>query len=292
MAGFLLLLAPAFAQNYTPRLDIQGHRGFRGLAPENSIPGFIMALDSGSTTLELDVVISQDKQVVVSHEPWMSAAICKTPEAKEISPADEKGYNLYQMTYEEIKRWDCGSKGNAQFPHQQKAAATKPLLKDVIVAVEKRIRDKMSYEADYNIEIKSTLAGDNKFHPDPATFSALVFQLIDAYLPWDRVVIQSFDFRVLKHWHEKYPHVRLSALVANQKTIDENIQQLGFTPAIYSPYFKLVTKSDVEYGQSLNMRIIPWTANEEADIADLIRMRVDGIISDYPNRVVKAWKKK
>ena len=279
------------AQNYSPRLDIQGHRGCRGLLPENSIPAFMMALDSGVTTLEMDVVISKDRHVVVSHEPWMNAAICLTPEGTEIKPTDERKFNLYQMTYEEIKRWDCGSKGNVRFPEQQKMATYKPLLTDVIIAVEKRIRDKMSYEVDYNIEIKSLPAGDNKFHPTPAEFSDLVFQLIDQYLPWNRVVIQSFDFRVLKYWHEKYPHVRLAALVDNLKTIDENLRNLGFTPSIYSPNFKLVTKNEIEYCQSLKMRIIPWTVNEEADIADLIKWRADGIISDYPNRVVKLKKK-
>lgn len=251
----------------------------------------MMALDSGVTTLEMDVVISKDRHVVVSHEPWMNAAICLTPEGTEIKPTDERKFNLYQMTYEEIKRWDCGSKGNVRFPEQQKMATYKPLLTDVIIAVEKRIRDKMSYEVDYNIEIKSLPAGDNKFHPTPAEFSDLVFQLIDQYLPWNRVVIQSFDFRVLKYWHEKYPHVRLAALVDNLKTIDENLRNLGFTPSIYSPNFKLVTKNEIEYCQSLNMRIIPWTVNEEADIADLIKWRADGIISDYPNRVVKLKKK-
>jgi glycerophosphoryl diester phosphodiesterase len=293
-ALLVLTIAPFLldAQIYYPRLDIQGHRGCRGLMPENSIPAFMMALDSGATTLEMDLAISKDRQVVVSHEPWMSAAICLTPDGKEIKPADERSFNLYEMTYAEIKAWDCGSKGNSRFPEQQKLAVAKPLLEDVIAAVEKRIRDKMSYEVDYNIEVKSLPPGDNKFHPDPAAFSDLVYQLIDAYLPWDRVVIQSFDFRVLKYWHEKYPKVRLAALVDNLKTIDENLKTLGFTPSIYSPNFKLVTKNEIEYCQSLKMRMVPWTVNEETDIKDLIKWRVDGIISDYPNRVVKAWKKK
>ena len=279
------------AQNYVPRLDIQGHRGCRGLLPENSIPAFIMALDSGVTTLEMDLAISQDRQVVVSHEPWMSAAICLTPEGNEFKPSDEKRFNLYRMPYEEIKRWDCGSKGNVRFPDQQKMVVRKPLLVDVIVAVEKRIRDQAGYEVDYNIEIKSAPEGDNEFHPTPAEFSDLVFQLVDQYLPWSRVVVQSFDFRVLKYWHEKYPHVRLAALIGNLKSIDHNLRDLGFTPAIYSPSYQLVSKNDIEACHARKMRIVPWTVNDEADIARLINWRVDGIISDYPNRVVKLKKK-
>lgn len=279
------------AQNYLPRLDIQGHRGCRGLMPENSIPGFIMALDSGATTLEMDLAISRDGQVVVSHEPWMNAAICLTPEGREIKPADEKRHNLYRMNYEEIKLWDCGSKGNARFPEQQKIPVWKPLLLDVIRAVEKHIRDKQGYEVDYNLEIKSMPAGDHLFHPAPAAFSDLVFRLVDQYLPWNRVVIQSFDFRVLKYWHEKYPHVRLAALVDNPKTIDQNLQDIGFTPAIYSPNFRLISKNEIEYCHSRKMRIVPWTVNEAADIRNLIIWRADGIISDYPNRVMQLKKK-
>lgn len=78
---------------------------------------------------------------------------------------------------------------------------------------------------------------DNKFHPTPKVFSDLVYNLINEYLPLDRIVIQSFDFRVLKYWHEKYPDVRLAALVENKKSIEQNLDDLGFIPSIYSPEF-------------------------------------------------------
>jgi len=90
-------------QSVEKKTDIQGHRGCRGLMPENTIPGFIKAIELGVTTLEMDVVISKDKKVVVSHEPFLSHEICLTPDGKEISEADEKSYNLFQMTYDEIK---------------------------------------------------------------------------------------------------------------------------------------------------------------------------------------------
>ena len=93
----------------------------------------------------------------------------------------------------------------------------KPLLRDVIIAVEHHIKSYSLYEVDYNIEIKTSPSGDGKFHPSPEVFSDLVYNLIDQYLPLERVVIQSFDFRVLKYWHEKYPDIRLAALVENQK---------------------------------------------------------------------------
>ena len=95
---------------YIPRFDIQGHRGARGLMPENTIPAFLMALDSGVTTLELDVVITKDKQVVVSHEPWMSASICFDSEGRVYTEKEEKKFNIYQMTYEEVRQFNCGIK--------------------------------------------------------------------------------------------------------------------------------------------------------------------------------------
>ncbi len=285
---FLMVIGTgAVAQSYIPKFDIQGHRGARGLRPENSIPAFLLALDSGVTTIELDLAVTKDKKLVVSHEPWMAASICTTPEGNSIVAKDEKKHNIYKMTYEQVQQWDCGSKGNPNFPQQAKMSTTKPLLSDVIVSVENHIRSFTRYEVDYNIEIKSMPEGDNKFHPTPQVFSDLVYKLIDDYLPLDRVVIQSFDFRVLKYWHDKYPEVRLAALVENKKSVEENLADLGFTPSIYSPYFTLITRDDVRNLHQQKVRVIPWTVNEEKDMLSLKGMDVDGFITDYPDRAAK-----
>ena len=188
------------------------------MRPENTIPAFLMALDSGVTTIELDVAITKDKQVVVSHEPWMSAAICLDPNGNAIPKKEETKHNIYQMNYDDVQQYDCGSKGNERFPEQQKIKVFKPRLSDVIIAVENHIKNFSIYEVDYNIEIKSLPQGDKKFHPTPQEYSELVFSLVDQYIPLDRLVIQSFDFRVLKYWHEKHPEVRLAALVENKKS--------------------------------------------------------------------------
>jgi glycerophosphoryl diester phosphodiesterase len=275
------------AQAYIPKFDVQGHRGARGLMPENSIPAFLLALDSGVNTIELDLAVTKDGQLVVSHEPWMSASICSDPSGKPFDEKSEIKNNIYQMTYEQVKQWDCGSKGNPNFLQQAKMNVGKPLLSDVIVAVENHIKSFTRYEVDYNIEIKSLPEGDNKFHPRPELFSDLVFNLVDQYLPLDRVVIQSFDFRVLKYWHEKYPEVRLAALVENKKSVDENLNDLGFKPSIYSPYFKLLTKEVVKELHDKKMRVIPWTVNEPTEMLSVKGMDVDGFITDYPDRAAK-----
>lgn len=299
--AFMVISSFAVAQPL-PSFDVQGHRGARGLQPENTIPAFTTALGFGVTTVELDLAITKDGQIVVSHEPWMAAEFCLKPDGSAFPPKEELGYNIFEMTYAEVKQWDCGSKPHPRFPEQEKSIAYKPLLSDVIVAVENHIKSYTKYEVDYNIEIKSEPEGDNKFHPIPSVFSDMVYQLIDQYLPLDRVVIQSFDFRVLKYWHEKYPEIRLAALVENQKSIDDNLAELGFIPSVYSPDFKLLTNERVKYLHTKNfsltpkqkesklkskLRVIPWTVNEEKDMLVMKGMGVDGFITDYPNRAAK-----
>jgi glycerophosphoryl diester phosphodiesterase len=293
-SGFLLSVIQVQSQ-YLPKFDLQGHRGARGMKPENTIPSFLAALDSGVTTIELDVVITKDKQVLVSHEPFMSPTICLDSSGNEFK--EERKFSIYKLTYEEIKIFDCGSKGHTGFPEQEKSAAHKPLLRDVIVAVENHIKNYTKYEVDYNIEIKSTPDGDKKNHPPIEEFSDLVFGVVDQYLPWQRVVIQSFDFRVLRYWHTKYPKVRLAMLIENVKSVDSNLTELGFKPSTYSPYYKLLKEQQVEYLHSLSvdgaekpktkMRVIPWTINDPDEMIKFKEMGVDGIITDYPNRAAQ-----
>ncbi len=271
------------AQNL-PTFDVQGHRGARGLRPENSIPAFILALDSGVTTIEMDLAVTKDGKLVVSHEPWMSAAICLNPAGEEITSKDEKTYNIYQMNYAEVETFDCGSRGNKRFPEQEKMRTTKPLLSDLIIAVENHIKSYTLFEVDYNIEIKSHPDGDATFHPAPAEFSDMVHELLDQYLPMSRVIIQSFDFRVLKYWHEKYPDIRLAALVEDRKSVEFHLAELGFEPAIYSPYYMLLNKSKVDLLHQKKIKVIPWTVNEISEMLALKGMGVDGFITDYPDR--------
>jgi glycerophosphoryl diester phosphodiesterase len=167
-------------------LIFKGTGGRGGCDQRIRFPLFAIALDSGVTTIELDLAVTKDKKLVVSHEPWMSAEICTNPEGIAFTSKDERKYNIYKMTYDQVKLWDCGSKGNERFPQQQKMSVSKPLLSDVIVAIENHIKSYTRYEVDYNIEIKTLPIDDNKFHPTPQVFSDLVYKLMDEYLPLDR----------------------------------------------------------------------------------------------------------
>lgn len=277
---FLLLPALLLAQ---PTFDRQGHRGCRGLMPENTIPAMKKALDLGVQTLELDVVVSADKQVVVSHDPYMAADFCTKPDGTPVGKAEEKALNLYRLPYAEIKRFDVGLKPHPQFPQQQKMASYKPLLGELLDSVETYARTKGLPAPRYNIEIKSSPQTDGVYQPAPDEFVDLVMDIVQKRKLNGRYNIQSFDARPLQRLHERYPDVVLAYLTANPKTLEENLAALGFKPAIYSPYFKTVTASVVSACHQQGLKIIPWTVNTRAEIDTLLKLGVDGIITDYPN---------
>ncbi len=264
--------------------DLQGHRGARGLAPENSLQGFVKAFNLGVNTLEMDVVITKDKQVVVSHEPWMHSNICKQPDGSLISKEAERSFNIYEMTYQEVKQFDCGTLYFDQFPEQELTFAQKPLLKDVLQMMDSLAKNH-GRKIYYNIELKSLPEGDGVFHPTPEEFSELVVNLIASESNLERVSLQSFDFRILNYLHQNYPEIALAALVY-EETFEDAFARLGFTPAIYSPYFKQVDKKLVKKVHAEGMKLIPWTVNEVADMKRLLKQGVDGLITDYPDRAV------
>lgn len=285
-----LIIATLFSQDMmAQKIEIQGHRGARAIYPENSLPAFEYAQRLGVDVLELDLAVSKDRKLVVSHEPWLSATICMDTTGQIINRNQEREWNLYEMTYEEISQANCGIKPHAAFPRQEKINTIKPLLSAVIeqtIAISNEIGAELP---SFNIEIKSLPEGDDIFHPNPTVFSDLVYELIEqSDIAWDKVTIQSFDFRVLKYWNQKYPEVRLVALIENKKSVEENLADLGFRPYVYSPYFKLLNKSTVEYLQEGGMKVIPWTVNDEADLQRMMKMGVDGIISDDPKLALEV----
>lgn len=251
--------------------------------PENTLPAFMKALEKGVTTLEMDVVISKDLQVVLSHEPWMSSLICFDSTDYPIPVKREKEYNLFNMTYQEIMLFDCGSKGNLNFPNQVRMPVCKPLLREVLQVSERYIREHKLPQVWYNVEIKSSPEGDKKLHPEPAQFADLVLKVVMDNGLANRTIIQSFDIRVLKYIASKSLPVKLALLVENKNGVIQNLEKLGFNPDIYSPDFQLLTQDDVAILHQKNVRVIPWTVNSEADMVRLKSWGVDGLITDYPD---------
>ena len=263
----------------------QGHRGARGLVPENSIPAFLKALEYEVTTLELDVAVSKDHKIIVSHEPWFSSVIASHPNGEAVTKDEEYDLKLIDMDYATIKSYDCGQRAHPRFPEQELMQVHKPSLEDVVNAVKKycALKDKpLPY---WNIEIKSHPMGDTIFHPLPANFAELLVKELQDWGIYSKTTIQSFDIRPLKYLRNKHPKIALALLVENQDGHEKNLQKLGFIPEIYSCYHKFLDKNVVDSLHQKGMQVIPWTVNEVTRMDTLIEMGVDGIITDYPNRI-------
>ena len=144
------------------KIEVHGHRGFRGLFPENTLTAFKEAAKAGADYIELDVIISKDLQVVVSHEPWFNPNTCSNPDGTNVTK--HKKENLHQFNYSEIKKYDCGKRGNKKFPQQAKLSEYKPLLSEVIETMEAFTKENNLPPIKYNIEIKNNRLGDGKYH--------------------------------------------------------------------------------------------------------------------------------
>jgi len=261
--------------------DWQGHRGCRGLMPENSLPAFLKALEfTEVVTLELDLAVSKDGKLIVSHEPWFSPDICLLPDGDTIKQKDVEKFLIYNMSVPEIQGLDCGSKINPRFPDQQKMKTHKPTFLEVVLAV-LPIRPTIRW----NIEIKSQPKWDGVRHPPVEAFVRLVVAEIRKNNLEKSVTVQSFDIRALNALHRQAPDLQLAYLIENMNNFESNMAKLDFTPAIYSPYYLLVNKKLVRECHAKNIKLVPWTVNDVKSMRRLVRLGVDGIITDYPNKI-------
>jgi glycerophosphoryl diester phosphodiesterase len=311
----LLLSGAAFSQQ---KLDVQAHRGGMALLPENTIPAMLNAVKLGCKTLELDVVISQDGKVVVSHDPYMSAAFMSKPDGTEVIKSEEKNLSIYQMPYDTVKSYSSGLRPHPMFPNQQKLKTHKPLLSDLIDSVENYVKKNKLKPVFYNIETKSSPMGDGKYHPFPDVFVEKLMAVVNQKNIQNRLTIQSFDVRTLKILHQTSPKVKLSLLVqgkmnlteeqlrkygltekevadyfkqmnAKKGGMEEELANLGFVPDIYSPYFSGVDEQMVQKAHQKKMLILPWTVDKEEDMISLAKMGVDGIITNSPDIMIRLF---
>ena len=267
------------------QFDTQGHRGCRGLMPENTIPAMINALDLGVTTLEMDAVITKDNKVVMSHEPFFNHEITSKPDGSYVTESEEKSLNIFLMTYDEVKKYDVGIKPHPRFPKQKKMNVVKPLLSDLLDSVQNYVAIHKRPLPYFNIETKTTPATDNVYHPEPAKFVETLMSVIKEKRIQERVIIQSFDLRTLQYLHDKYPSVKTAMLIEDydKRGLKDQLKALGFLPTIYSPEYSLVTEDLVKSCHGQKIKVIPWTVNDKVTMDKLKALGVDGIISDYPD---------
>lgn len=288
---FFILLLFAACQNSSDMIstakdfDWQGHRGARGLLPENTIPAFKKALDTGMRTLELDIAVSADSVIVVSHEPWMSAEICLHPEGHEMTEEEGKEHRIYHLKYQDITLYDCGTKPHSRFPEQKKMKAVKPSLTEMVKTLEAYAAEKNYPAPFYNIEIKSEPAYDSILTPPIADFVSLTLARVKELGIAERTNLQSFDLRALEEIHKQDPTMRVAYLVEDALDTAKALDLLTFKPDIYSPYHVLVNAKMIEIARERKMKVIPWTVNDTGRMKTLIALGVDGIITDYPDRI-------
>jgi glycerophosphoryl diester phosphodiesterase len=315
MRVLLLLAAVCFGNALA--LELQGHRGARGLAPENTIPAFEKALAVGVTTLELDVGVTKDDVVVVSHDPALSPNIVRGPDGKWL---EQKGPGLRELTYSELARYDVGRlKPGTNYaknhPAQVAVDGTRiPKLAEVFALVERSGNRAVRF----NIETKlSPLAPAETLAPEP--FARAVIAEIRKAGVASRSTIQSFDWRTLQVVQREAPEIATVYLTAQQRFLDNvctgagaakpsvapadcppsewtagfHLKDHGSVPrmvkaaggAVWSPFFGDLDAAKLKEARDLGLRVVVWTVNDPAQIARMIDLGVDGIISDRPDLV-------
>lgn len=299
-----------FTQFYDAQsFDNQAHRGGKSLYPENTIPAMKNALKMNVTTLEMDLAITKDKKVILSHDAFLSPELVTKPDGSYIPKDSGFYYKIYEMPYEKIKTFDVGLKKLNNYPDQKKMKAQKPLFSDVVEACESYARELKRPLPFYNIETKTRPFSDNIFHPEPKEFVDLMMKIIVKKRIQDRVIIQSFDPRTLEIIHKEYPKIMTALLVekvddkklAQQQYhfkniplekfklypnhlngVAEDMKFLSFTPTIYSPEHTLVTPQLIQECHALGMKVIPWTVNTKERLKELKEIGIDGVITDDP----------
>lgn len=293
--------------------DLQGHRGARGLAPENTIPAFETALKIGVTTLELDTGMTKDNILVISHDSFLNPDHTRGPDGAFLK---EQGPAIRSLTFDELQRYDVGriqpgTAYAARFPTQKGADGVRiPKLTEVFDLVKRNGADHIRF----NIETKITPTSGADT-PDPETFAAALVKAIQEAGLTQRASIQSFDWRTLMVAKRIAPEIERVCLTI-QSPGEDNIRRNlpgpspwtagldiddfgGSVPrlvkaadcAVWSPYFHNLTAALVKEAHDLGLKVIPWTVNEMADLELIYQTGIDGIISDYPDRARAALPK-
>ena len=285
-------------------IDLQGHRGTRGLLPENTLPAFARALSIGVTTLELDCAITRDGIVVVSHDSTLNPDITRDRDGQWIKSTEQ---SISQLTFDELQRYDVGrinpaSPYHARYPRQHPIDGTRmPRLEDVFALARKAGNNVVRF----NIETKIS-----PLYPQrtltPAAFAKALINIIKNNNLERRAVVQSFDWRTLAAVQLEAPEIKTVYLSAQQSFMDNILAHEASSPwnagrhvsqfggsisrmiqaaggATWSPYFGDVIAISVKEAQALGLAVVVWTVNSEADLRRMMALGVDGIISDYPD---------
>jgi glycerophosphoryl diester phosphodiesterase len=269
----LLAMTSIFCFGEARMVKVHGHRGARAMRPENTIPAFEYAISVGVDALELDMAITKDNVIVVSHDPYLEAPVCTGPRAK---------VAIHSLTLAEVRQWDCGAVRNPGFPTQQTVPGTRmPTLEEVF-----NLAPKGKFL--FNIETKITPQTPD-LAPTPEEFVKLVLEMVRKHHLESRVILQSFDFRTLHEMKKAAPEIRLSALVGGPDLDFVAIgKESGAT--VISPLYTYVTREQINAAHAAGLEVLPWTPNKPEEWDRLVAAGADGIITDNPAALI-AWLK-
>lgn len=286
---FILSLPVLYYPALNGKVLVLGHRGARALYPENTMPAFQHALDVGVDVIELDLGVSKDNVLVVYHDQKINNTICSHPKIKINSDIYLRNLNL-----EQIQEFDCGSRKNPRFPNQQTVPGAKiPTLEEVFKWISKQTSERAK-TIEFNIETKIVPGQPEKTAP-PQIFANLLIKMINKYKMQNRVWVQSFDARTLEAVKAAEPSIRISMLIGFNY-FDHTLLLKNLDAQAISPYWSWIDEDAVKNIQRYGGKVFPWTANNEEQWEQLIKMGVDGIITDNPKALIsyilKGSKKK
>ena len=260
-------------------IELQGHRGARGLLPENTLPSFARAMEIGVDTLELDVGVTRDGVVVIHHDRRLNPDVARGPDGQWVAAPTP---TIFSLLYEDLQRYDVGrirpgSEYARRFPHQTPIDGTRiPRLAQLLAMARPPVK--------FNIETKLVPHAPAETL-EPEAFARAVIAEVRRAGVAERTTIQSFDFRTLKVVEREAPEIATAYLTSGKSSDVEKVHAAG--AKIWSPDFSDLDSSIVRRAHELGIRVVAWTVNEPADIRRVLEMGVDGIISDYPDRVRK-----
>jgi glycerophosphoryl diester phosphodiesterase len=299
-------LAATIAACAAPNVEVQGHRGARGLAPENTLAAFERALAIGVTTLETDLAVTKDGVLVISHDPVLNPDLVRTADGQWLSG---KGPPIQSLTLEQLRGYEIGRTDPAsayakQYPEQRPADGQRfPTLKEVLaLGAANHVR--------FDLETKIRPDSGNQT-PDPATFAKLVVDAVREAKMTARVEVQSFDWRTLVEIRKLAPEIRTVCLTQSTRNFDNTrdaawtagLELAGYGGSVpklvraagcsgWSSFFRNLTPAAIDEAHAQGLTVLAWTVNDPADMARLIDWKVDGLITDYPDRARRAMAEK
>jgi len=273
-ALFFLVIPLLMPQSSPPKILVHGHRGARAVRPENTLPAFEYAIQIGVDALEMDMAVTRDNVIVISHDPILEGPVCHGPRDSAV---------IHQLTLKQVKQWEC-SGANPHFPAQKGIPGTRmPTLDEVFALAGKGTFD-------FNIETKS-FPDQPQYTPPPEEFAQMVLKKVRQYKLEKRIILQSFDFRTLQAMKILAPEIRLSALTEADERDFVGIAREA-EAGIISPSLKLVTPEKVAAAHAAGIQVVPWTVNTPQEWDLMIAAKVDAIITDDPAALLAYLKRR